>query len=196
MHTPQPDQLSRWLFPRVRTAVLARLLLDNREWHARELARLLGLNHAAISKELHNLREAGLALSRRSGSCVYFRADERCPIYGELKMIMTKTAGLADVIRAAVAPLAASIDLAYIYGSQAAGTARSDSDVDVMIVGAVGSRDVAAALEPAEAQLGRAINASVYSAAEYRAKLKLKRGFPYTAHVGQTIELIGTRHEP
>jgi predicted nucleotidyltransferase len=118
------------------------------------------------------------------------------PVYAELAALVRKTGGLADVLRAALLPLAADIELAYIYGSQAAGTARPDSDVDVMVVGRAGSDDVYEALERSAETLGRAVNPTVYPADEYWSKVRRQRGFPYTAHSGPRIMLVGDGNEP
>ena len=59
---------------------------------------------------------------------------------------------VAAVLRAALAPLAARVRVAFIYGSIAKGTERRASDVDVMIIGdlnAYGDEDPIAALEAA-----------------------------------------------
>ncbi|MCH7472174.1 nucleotidyltransferase domain-containing protein [bacterium] len=195
MHPINVDTLGSWVFSRVRTAVLARLLLDSREWHARELARVLGMNHAAVGRELRSMAAVGIANCRRSGNRLYYSANEKCPVYTELAAIMRKTAGLADVIRAALAPLAERIELAYIFGSQAAGNVRPHSDIDVIVVGSVSSMELVEALMDCEKQLGREVNTSVYPPVEYREKLRLGHGFPFTVNSGPRISLIGEADE-
>jgi len=195
MHTKQLKSLITRLFPRVRTGVLARLLLDMREWHARELARVLNLNHAAVARELRHLAEAGIIKRRRSGNRVYYSANEQCAIYPELRGLMLKTAGLADVLAKALAFLSPRIKVAYVYGSMADGSATADSDVDLMVVGKASLAQVIEVLGNAEQALGREINATVYSFAEYRSKLKQGRGFIYEVHTGSVIMVQGALHE-
>ena len=166
------------------------------ELHVREIARRAGLDASGALRELKRLERAGILASRTVGRQKLYRLDAACPIHAELASIMRKTAGLADVIRAALSPLAKRIELAYIYGSMAAGTAKAHSDVDVMVVGKVSAIDVAAALAEAGRSLGREVNPTVYATAEYAKKLKLGRGFPHTAHTGARIDLIGNADEP
>ena len=175
--------------------MLARLLIDEREWHARELARVLGLNHAAVTDELRNLAEAGIAVKRRSSNRVYYSANKQCAIYEELKNLLIKTAGLADVLRQALAELGERITLAYVYGSLANGTANAQSDVDLMVVGDVTLGEVVDVLGDAETSIGREVNATVYSSAEYRKKLATGRGFIHQVHYGQVIMLLGALDE-
>jgi hypothetical protein len=59
----------------------------------------------------------------------HYQANASAPIFEELRGLVLKTSGLVDVLRAALAPLAAEIDQAFVYGSVAKGkdTAKSDS---------------------------------------------------------------------
>mgnify|MGYP001230932548 CR=1 FL=1 len=76
------------------------------------------------------------------------------------------------VLRAALAPLAAHIDAAFIYGRPAKGAATAHGDIDVMIIGrGITYADVIARLIAAAKHLGRSINPSVYSADEWARKL-------------------------
>ena len=49
--------------------------------------------------------------------------------------IFRKTAGPADVLREALAPIGGKIRVAFIFGSVAQGKERATSDVDVLVVG-------------------------------------------------------------
>jgi predicted nucleotidyltransferase len=84
---------------------------------------------------------------------VFYQANPDCPIFGELKGLMVKTTGAADVLRAALAPLAAQMRVAFIYGSVAKLTQRSGSDVDVMVVGELAFGEVVSALGSAQEAL-------------------------------------------
>lgn len=87
------------------------------------------------------------------------------PVFAELASILRKTSGVADVLAGALAPLAAQIELAFIYGSiQAAqGRETADSDIDVMLVGSLGFDDAVRLLWPLQSELGREINPQVFS---------------------------------
>ncbi|MEO7726015.1 MAG: hypothetical protein ABIS45_02055 [Burkholderiales bacterium] len=77
-----------------------------------------------------------------------------------------------DVLRAALAPLAASIDAAFIYGTTAGAAIAGKHDIDMMIIGrGIAHADVLAALIDAKKYLGRMINPSVYGVDEWTRKL-------------------------
>ena len=126
------------LFGRARRAILALLFGRAGEaFYLRQIADLTGLAVGSVQRELANLVRAGLVVRAAKGHQVYFRADERSPIYPELVGLVTKTAGVAGVIRDALAPFARKkmITVAFIYGSMAAGEQQPSSDVDLMIIG-------------------------------------------------------------
>ena len=184
--------LAETLFPRARLAVLAKLTgAGNTGLHLREIARRAGLNSKTVMRELHALRDAGILLSKNVGRQVIYRLNPDCPIYEELRAIIRKTVGLADVLKDAMAPLSDRIDLAYIFGSHASGEESVESDVDLMIVGEVSLREVSAPLRGARGILRRQINPTLYRAEEYRLALAEENSFVRRVHDGSRIEIIG-----
>ena len=57
-----------------------------------------------------------------------------------------------------------------MYGSIAAGNEESDSDIDLMIIGQVSPKELALPLRGARELLGREINPTVYTPAEFNKK--------------------------
>ncbi len=118
-------------------------------------------------------------------------------------MLLLKTAGIVDVVREALAPLAEHIRAAFVFGSAARGELRSDSDVDVLVVGDVPFAAVADALAGAQTRLGRDVNPTVYPPAEFRKKLRAGHHFlttvlrePRLFAVGGPDELARLAAEP
>ena len=164
--------LSNLLFPNgTRRKVLAWLLMHpDRSIHLRELARRTQVTPGTLKKELDALSRAGLLLSQRVGNQVQFQANVQHPVFPELQALVRKTVGLTDVLQQALSPLQPEIDLAFVFGSMASGSAHAGSDVDVMVVGNVGFGQVVDALHSAQTTLGREINPKVMSTAEWAQK--------------------------
>ena len=79
---------------------------------------------------------------------------------------------VTEVLRAALAPLTARIDTAFIYGPAAKGAATAQGDIDLMIIGrGIGYADVIPHLISAAKYIGRGIQPSIYSADELTRKL-------------------------
>ena len=135
----------------------------------REIARAIGKAPGTVLREeLDRLAETGV----RSAGRWAIRFNIRQTSYArstKLRSIIKKTTGVAEVLRAALDPLAHGIRSAFVYGSIARGDERAGSDLDVMIVGDVGFEDVVGALSPAQEALRREINPSVYPPTEFAA---------------------------
>ncbi len=175
-----------------RAAILAVLLLRPEEaMHVRELARVTGISPGTLHRELRALTELGLLARREAGRQVFYSADRSCPVYEELASLLRKTAGLADELRAALAPLAGRIRLAFVYGSMAAGTAAAHSDVDVMVLGSVSFAAVVKALHPTQQALRREVNPTVMSVAEFSRQRRARDGFAVSVAKAPKIWLIG-----
>ena len=168
---PPAPQLVEVLFGAYRRQILALLLLHPDEsFYVREIARLTGVPAGSLHRELKLLGDAGLLQRSVSGNQVRYQVDRDNPIQEELAGIFRKTAGLADVLRNALAPLAGTIRLAFIFGSVAQGRERSTSDVDVLVVGSASFAAVVGALSPAGERLRRAVNPVVMTRAAFESK--------------------------
>src|SRR5207237_9502068 len=127
-----------------------------------------GAGVGAVQRELARLTRSGVLARTARANLTIYQADPACPVYGELKSLVVKTLGVGDVLRDALAPLAARIRLAFLFGSFARGEQRQASDVDVLVVGDMSFRDLCAALHPAHTALGREVNPMLYTPGEFR----------------------------
>jgi predicted nucleotidyltransferase len=166
------DPVSASLFPKSRCAVLGLLFgHPDRGFYLREIAERTGLGVGQVQREVQRLCGGGILRRSRKGRHVYFQADESCPAYEELRGLVTKTIGAAAVLRQALSPLSRRIAAAFIFGSVARGEERSESDLDLMVIGEISFAEVVEAIRDAESHTGRAINATVYPPGEFQAKL-------------------------
>jgi len=189
------QSLTSLLLPEYRRRVLGLLLLHPEEaLHGREIARRTGLAQGTLARELTKLAEAGLLKRERRGNQQVYSADSTCPIFGELASILRKTSGLADVLAEALRPVADQVIVAFVFGSVARGRETAGSDVDLLLIGDVSFRDAVACLHPAQSQLGREINAKVFSAKEFAAKAK-KEPFLVDVLAKPKIFVIGNADE-
>jgi predicted nucleotidyltransferase len=191
-----PDNLSNTLFGKTRMAVLSLLYTHADEsFYLRQIARSVEAGLGAVQRELQSLYSVGIITRTSSGRQVYYKANTRCPVFAELKALIIKTAGAADVLKTALTPLSDLISVAFIYGSVAAGTEKRGSDIDVMVVGKATFTEVVAALQKAQQTLGREINPSVYPEAEFKAKLAADNHFLKSLMHTQLLFLIGGKRE-
>ncbi|MGB8337565.1 MAG: nucleotidyltransferase domain-containing protein [Burkholderiales bacterium] len=193
---PQPQPLVEILFGAYRRQILALLLLrPDESFYVREIGRLTGVPAGSLHRELKLLCDAGLLLRSLAGNQVRYQVDRACPIQEELAGIFRKTAGLADVLREALAPLAGKIRLAFIFGSVAQGKERATSDVDVLVVGSTSFASVVETLNLASESLHRNVNPVVMTKAAFTTKHAARDRFVTRIAKEPKIFLIGDADE-
>lgn len=192
----QASGLLEALFGKTRRSILALLFSHTEEeFHLRKVLRLASVSPGAGQRELKRLSEAGVILRTVKENQVLFQANPRCPIFEELKSVITKTAGIVDVLRESLAPLAGRISLALVYGSLARGRAGKESDIDLLVVGEVSFEDVVDKVSRAQEILRREINPMVMSLEEYRSRLSKSDHFLDTVLKSPLIQVMGDQLE-
>lgn len=186
LFTDSQLRVFRWLFGQ-----------PERGYHLRELRRLTGLGSASLQRELNKLAEAGVVHSERIGNLRTFQANAKSPVYGELVALTRKTVGVEPMLKEALVPLARKVESAFIYGSIAKGTDTASSDVDVLLVGKnLTLSKVLELLVPVEAQLGRKINSTLLTPAEFKRRRAEHDSFVNRVLSEPTIPLIGETPKP
>lgn len=186
----------RSLFGLTRSALLSMLYgRTDESFYLRQLVRAVGAGHGAVQRELKYLTEMGLIVRRVQGNQVLYRANSQSPIFPEVKSLITKTVGVHDAIRSALASLGPEIQVAFVYGSVARQKERANSDVDLMVLGSASFSEVVAALGPAQRVLGREINPTVFPVAEFHAKLAAGNHFLRSVMKEKKLFVLGSEHE-
>jgi predicted nucleotidyltransferase len=189
--------LSGALFSNTQQRVLAFLFgQPERSFFATELIGLAGGGSGAIQRELKRLEESGLVTVTPLGNRRHYQANPQSPIFAELCGIVQKTVGLAEPLRAALAPFTKKITAAFVYGSVAKRKDTAHSDIDLMVISdTLEYADLFAALEKAATALGRTINPTIYTPAELAKRIKQKNAFMERVLAKPKIWLLGNEHE-
>ena len=184
--------LCKGLFGKTRQSVLALLYgrVDS-SFYTKQILDAVKTGRGTVQRELKTLTDAGIITREVEGRQVYYQANEKCPIFNELKSIVRKTFGIADVIRQSLASAVDNIRAAFIFGSVAWSGDDSRSDIDLMVIGAIFFGEVSSLLHEAEEKLGREINPVVYPVAEFKKKVKEDHHFVKNVLEGEKIFLIG-----
>ena len=184
--------IAHHLLGQTRSRVLSALLLHpDRALHVRALARVAQTSPGSLHRDLRTLADLGLLIRQDVGRQVMYRANEQSPVFAELASLLRKTAGLADVLREALAPLGERVHLAFVYGSMADGTERPGSDVDVMVLGDAGFADVTLALAGTVEVLGREVNPTPMPPADFAHRWASGDGFARSVAAGHRIWIKG-----
>jgi predicted nucleotidyltransferase len=159
----------------------------------REIARRTGLAIGSVRQEALKLVRLGLILSRKSGNRTYYESNKKHPLYPDICRIVLKTSGLADVLRQALGD--EGIRCAFVFGSVAAGTTQAESDVDLMVIGDIGLREISKRLSGVGQRIGREINPHAMTPAELAKRRRASDHFVLSVMQAPRIWIGGTENE-
>lgn len=188
------DALSEILSSRSRAAIFKLLFSGmEKELHVREIQRRSTLNDSTIRQELRKLVKLDLVKGRKDSNRIYYRANKENPLYPDLRNLVIKTTGVADVLREVLRD--GRIQLAFVFGSIAGGEETAGSDVDLLVIGEIGFRDLSELLSGSSEKIGREINPYVMKKDEYRKRVK--SGEHFISHILKSpkIFIVGTDHD-
>ncbi|HRE12622.1 MAG TPA: nucleotidyltransferase domain-containing protein [Usitatibacteraceae bacterium] len=193
-NNPRPS-LGATLLGATREAVIGLLFSEPAEpLHVREIARRTGFAAPTVARELRILAEAGVLLFVESGRQLRYRPDPACPLYPELCSIAIKTWGIRGRLATALQPIP-GIQVAFIFGSIAAGTADASSDVDVLVIGDADFGVLRESLSSVEQVLGRPVSAKLYRLDEWVRKRDGTNSFIASVIASPRLFLIGSESE-
>ena len=166
------------LFGKSRRAILTLLYGHvDEEFYLRQIVRNTGLGIGPVQRELKQLADSSILQRRIHGHQVYYQANPETPIFEELKNIVRKTFGVADILKQALIPGGDRIKVAFIFGSTARSADDKRSDIDLMVIGDVGFTEIASDLYEVQETLGREVNPKIYSKEEWMQMKNRKDAF-------------------
>lgn len=191
-----PSGLGQVLFGRTRLRLLAWLFGHPRQaFYLSELKRHTGVGQGALQRELATLTDAGLLERSTRGRHVFFTASSASPIFEELRSILKKTSGIADVLREGLKPLGDRVAVAFVFGSLAHGSEGAKSDVDLAVIGEASFGEVVNTLAETQSYLGRDVNPVVYPVREFQTELVNGHHFLNSVMHEPKIFVVGDQHE-
>ena len=186
------NQLAQILSSKVRAEVFRLLFgLSDQPLHMRELARRSGFAIGTIQTEMKKLATLDLVERRKDGNRVYYQANKNHPLYTDIHQLVLKTAGLLDTLKEVLSNQE-GIQVAFLFGSAAAGKLPAESDVDLLVIGDIGLRQVLSLLTGVSDRIGREINPIVISARECGKRLADGEHFITAVLAGPKHFIVGT----
>lgn len=159
--------LAEILSSRVRAEIF-RLLFSpgTARLYMRELERQSGCIIGTIQTELKKLLRLELVSCQRDGNRLYYQANRAHPLYAEIGALVAKTTGLIPLLRQALATTE-GIRVAFVFGSMARQEENAASDVDLLVIGQLGLRELTPLLSGVANQIGREINPHTMSVEDF-----------------------------
>lgn len=140
------------------------------QYHLHEIGRILGKKPGAFQKALNTLEKEGILKSQMRGNQRLISLNRQHPLLKEISKIIQKTVGIEGLLGEMISKEPA-IQTAFIFGSYAKNKMRSDSDIDLIVVGKNEAEDrLLKEIEKIEKKIKREVNPKFYSAKEYDKK--------------------------
>jgi predicted nucleotidyltransferase len=175
---------------------ILKLFLFNPEnsFYQRQISALIQQSIRGVQREVEKLQQLGLIEKSVQGNRIYYKTNKNCPIFEDLKNILFKSTGIAEVLKHSFRKSDA-IRIAFIYGSYAKDEENILSDIDLLVIGNISSKELSRLLSKPKKELSREINYAVFRPEEFRRKIKKKDHFLYTVLSDKKIFIVGNRNE-
>jgi predicted nucleotidyltransferase len=166
------SKIDRLFGSKTRVALLSKLMMNpDKSFYIRELSKDLKIPYSMLYKEEKNLALLGILNQERKGKLTLVSVNKKLPYFAELKGLITKTAGLGDLIKSALSKLE-GMRYALIYGSFATGEESESSDVDLLIVSEIKEEKILNSTHQLEEKVGREINYILWSEKDFTNRVK------------------------
>ena len=167
--------------------------LNEKELHLREVERQAGLTLGTIRQDLQKLLKLDLVKARRDGNRLYYQANTEHPLYPEIRKLVLKTAGLVEIFKSVLDRK--GVRVAFVFGSLASNREKGTSDVDLMVIGAVGLRALSGWLSGVTEQIGREINPHTMNVEEFRRRQKKGDHFLSSVLESPKLFIVGNEND-
>jgi len=145
-----------------RKIILLFVYNQDREFYLSEIARQVKTSAGTAQRELNRLRRMDFVSFMKRGNLSLYRLNRAFSLLAEIEAIIRTTVGI-EVRLGEELRKVKGVSFAFIFGSYAKGRLRSDSDIDLYVVGRPDEDDVYRAVRSVEDTVGREINYHIAS---------------------------------
>lgn len=154
-----------------RKIILLFVYNQRKEFYLSEIARRARTSPGTAQRELNRLLAMDLLVFQKRGNLNIYRLNGNYALLGEIEAIVRKTCGAEIELKRALGKVR-GILFAFLFGSYVKGIMKSDSDIDLFIVGSPSEDDVYRAVRNVEETVGREINYHMMTEPELARKSK------------------------
>jgi predicted nucleotidyltransferase len=168
--------------------------VSDNELHMREIERRSGYAIGTIQTELRKLLRLDLVNKRKDGNRTYYRANKDHPLFLDIQRLVLKTVGLVDILQNKLTK-SQEITIAFVFGSIARQEEMAGSDIDLVVIGHLGLREITGLLSGLTEKVGREINPHVFSVKEFKKRIARKEHFITQVLDEPKIFIFGNENE-
>lgn len=164
----------------------------DKEFYLSEVARQVKTSAGTAQRELNKLCDIDFLTFYKKGNLSLFKLNHDFPFLKEMESIVRKTFGIEHELKKALTDVK-GISWAFLFGSYITGNLKSDSDIDLFVIGDADEDEIYRAVRNVEDQVGREINYHLADAAEFSAKAR--QGSFYGEIMKEPLMLVGNIDE-
>lgn len=161
---------------------------QEKEFYLSEISRKIHSSPGTTQRELEKLLQNDFLLFKKKGNLSYYMLNRRYSLLAEVESIIKKTIGIEIELKTRLTQIK-RIEFAFLYGSFVKGGMKSDSDIDLFIIGRSEEDLVYKAVEEIEKTIGREINYYLSSKEEFLEKKS--QNYFYKDILTHTTLLVG-----
>ena len=186
--------LNKLFSSKTRVEILKLFLFNaNNSFYQRQISNLTAQSIRGVQREVDKLNRMGLIERSIQGNRIYYKVNKKCSIIEDLKNIFFKSVGIAEALKESLKEK--GIKIAFIYGSYAKGEESLLSDIDLMVIGDISSKEISSILSKPKKELMREINYVVFSLNEFINKAIQKDHFINSVLKNKKIYIVGNEDE-
>ena len=172
--------------------ILSFVYNQGKEFYLSEIARRARTSAGTAQRELNKLLAQDFITFRKRGNLNIYRLNESYALLREIESIVRKTLGIEVELGKELSKVK-GVQFAFLFGSYAKGDLKSDSDIDLFIIGTPEEDDIFNAVRKVEDSAGREINYHLADEAEFTEKSE--RNSFYREILDRPLMLVGKEDE-
>lgn len=167
---------------------------ESRSFYLSEIARIIEASTGNTQRELNKLEKEDIVKSEKKGNLRYYELDKKNPAFADIENIIRKTIGIETELKRILGSTV-GVKFAFIFGSYVKGEEfKSDSDVDIIIIGNPDDNELNRKISRLERSIGREVNYHLFSSLlEFKGKIEKES---FLANVVKRYDLlVGDKNE-
>jgi len=165
---------------------------QNEEFYLSEIAKRVKTSAGTAQRELNRLLRNDLIIFKKKANLNLYALNKNYSLLKEIESIVKKTFGIEIELKKGLSGVK-NISFAFLFGSYVKDGFKSDSDIDLFIIGEVDEEQAFDAVQKVEENIGREINYHIINRKEFLQKKRTN--YFYEEIVENFILLKGDERE-
>ena len=165
---------------------------QNEEFYLSEIAKRVKTSAGTAQRELNRLLRNDLIIFKKKANLNLYALNKNYSLLKEIESIVKKTFGIEIELKKGLSGVK-NISFAFLFGSYAKDGFKSDSDIDLFIIGEVDEEQAFDVVQKVEENIGREINYHIINRKEFLQKKRTN--YFYEEIVENFILLKGDERE-